>query len=341
MKNKSYLAGPARIALASACLWVGMATAQTTAPVTTDVDAHALQATPEVERTPETLAAYLTDGLRTDREKARAIFRWITDRIEYDVASYFSGELRPMDAAQILAKRKAVCDGYSMLFSQLAKLAKLQVKNITGYAKGAPSGRSENAQIPNHVWNAVLIDGRWYALDATWGAGYVDSAGFHHITDDFYFLAPPERLLVSHYAVNDELGVEQAAHLNSSEFIRLPKPPARLMHAGFDGKMALEHARQSGFRSYVQTFDLPYGSFEVIDAPVEYHLAPVPQRLLIHSGTFEQVAVVQGSSFSYFALPGDGNFELSFQPEPGPLYVMGRKPGATEFQALLGYLVGQ
>ena len=320
---------------------MGLASAQSTLAIPSEVDAHALQATPDMEKTPEALAAYLTSGLSSDRQKARAIFRWITDRIEYDVASYFSGELKPMDAAEILAKRKAVCDGYSMLFSQLARLAHLQVKNITGYAKGAPSGRVENAQTPNHVWNAVLIDDQWYAIDATWGAGYVDSTGFHHVLDDFYFLVPPERLLVSHYAVNDELGVERAAHLDSAEFRRLPKPPARLMQAGFDGKIALERARQSGFVRFVETFDLPYGSFEVLDAPVAYHLSHTNQRLLIRSHTFEQVAAVQGSNFSYFTPPQDGNFELSFQPDPGPLYIMARKPDSTEFRALLGYLVGE
>lgn len=337
----SIFEGARWVLTACVCACSSLAIAQSALPIPTEVDAHALQATPDVEKSPEALAAYLTSGLSSDRQKARAIFRWITDRIEYDVASYFSGELKPMDAAEILAKRKAVCDGYSMLFSQLARLANLQVKNITGYAKGAPSGRVENAQIPNHVWNAVLVDGRWYALDATWGAGYVDTAGFHHVQDDFYFLVPPERLLVSHYAVNDELGVERAANLDSAEFRRLPKPPARLMQAGFDGKTALEHARKNGFKRFVETFDLPYGSFEVLDAPVEYHLPRTSQRLLIHSDTFDQLAAVQGSNFSYFTPPHDGNFELTFQPESGPLYIMARRPDSPEFRALLGYLVGE
>ena len=343
MRGTISILGRAKWALTAAWMGacVGLASAQSTLTIPNEVDAHALQATPDIERTPEALAAYLTSGLTSDRQKARAIFRWITDRIEYDVASYFSGELKPMDAAEILAKRKAVCDGYSMLFSQLAKLAHLQVKNIAGYAKGAPSGRVENAQIPNHVWNAVLIDEKWYAIDATWGAGYVDSAGFHHVLDDFYFLVPPERLLVSHYAVNDELGVERAANLDSAEFRRLPKPPARLMQAGFDGRTALEHARQSGFKRFVDTFDLPYGTFEVLDAPVEYYLPHANQRLRIHSNTFQQLAAVQGSNFNYFTPPQDGNFELFFQPEPGPLYIMARKPDSTEFRALLGYLVGE
>jgi len=86
---------------------------------------------------------------------------------------------------------------------------------------------------------------------------------------------------------------------------------------------------------------LPYGTFEVLDAPVEYYLPRANQRLLIHSNTFQQLAAVQGSNFNYFTPPQDGNFELVFQPEPGPLYIMARKPDSTEFRALLGYLVGE
>lgn len=329
------------IASVGLCASVGMASAQTAASAFAEIDRHALQATPDVEKSPDLLAAYLTQGLHNDREKARAIFRWITDRIEYDAASYFSGQIKPMDPREILQKRKAVCDGYSQLFSTLATLAHLQVRNITGYAKGAPSGRAENAQVPNHVWNAIRIDDQWYEIDSTWGAGFVDRVGFHHITDDFYFLVKPEQLLVTHYAVNDELGVELAAHLASADFKRLPKPPARLMQAGFDGKLVLEHARQSGFSRYVETYDTPFGSFAALDAPVEFTIAPKYQRMLIRSSQFEQIAAVQGNDFNYFSALPDGTFELSFQPQTGPLYVMGRYPGATEFKALLGYDVGE
>jgi hypothetical protein len=42
------------------------------------IDAHALNAPANVEKSVETLAKYLTAPAKNNKEKARAIFRWIT-----------------------------------------------------------------------------------------------------------------------------------------------------------------------------------------------------------------------------------------------------------------------
>lgn len=303
-----------------------------------EIDQHALQAKAEIEQNPEALVAYLTQNTLTDKEKVRAIFRWIADRFEYDVDSYFSGQLKAHDIQELLASRKGVCDGFSSVFATLSQHAKLPVKTITGHAKGAPSGRLEDPSKANHAWNAVQIEGKWYVVDATWAAGQVNGKSYQRNLDEFYFLAPPEKLLLSHFAFNDELGVQTAVNLSHEEFIKLPSMPPHLMHAGFDGMDVLTSARQGSFKRFVETFDQPFGSFQVLDAPVQYRLRTAPQTLRISSSIFEQLAAVQGADFTYFSVR-DNVFELTWQPAAGPLFIMGRKPDRTGFNGLLGYEV--
>ncbi|MCS7045368.1 MAG: transglutaminase-like domain-containing protein, partial [Gemmataceae bacterium] len=52
------------------------------------IDQHALKAPPEAEASLDSLAEYLAKPCKTDRDKARAIYRWITDRIAYDVERF-------------------------------------------------------------------------------------------------------------------------------------------------------------------------------------------------------------------------------------------------------------
>ncbi|MDD2835635.1 MAG: hypothetical protein PHY05_05740, partial [Methanothrix sp.] len=56
-----------------------------------EIDLHAMNAPSSAEATIESLAAYLIEPAKNDREKARAIFRWITENIDYNVAVFFGG----------------------------------------------------------------------------------------------------------------------------------------------------------------------------------------------------------------------------------------------------------
>jgi hypothetical protein len=162
-----------------------------------EIDAHALAAPPHVENSIERLAAYLVRPARNDREKVRAIFRWVSDRIAYDTKSFFSGNIPDQSAERTLSTRLSVCAGYANLTHALGKAAGLKTEVILGFGRGmnADSEKPDS----NHAWNAVELDGQWHLLDATWAAG---SAGedqkFHKSYDDFWFLTDPKAFLNSH-----------------------------------------------------------------------------------------------------------------------------------------------
>lgn len=165
-----------------------------------ELDAHVAATPPEVEKTAASLAAYLIEPARSDREKAWVIFRWVADNVTYDVQGFRSGEYGDLSADQVLHSRSAVCDGYSNLFDALAASAGLESVHVSGYAKGTGYLPGEPFTGPNHAWNAVRIEGRWQLVDCTWGAGNLDEEGkYERVFEPYYFMPPPEEFLFTHF----------------------------------------------------------------------------------------------------------------------------------------------
>jgi len=166
-----------------------------------EIDRHALNAPSSAEATVESLAAYLIEPAKNDREKARAIFRWITENIDYNVEVFFKGGTGATYSGDVLKSRKSVCYGYSDLFLSLAREAGLEAVRISGYGKGYGYMPGKNFSGPaNHAWNAVKINGSWYLMDSTWGAGYVSGDGkYVRRFDDHFFMTPPNQFIFDHF----------------------------------------------------------------------------------------------------------------------------------------------
>ena len=165
------------------------------------VDAYALSVPKSAATSADHLAAVLSKGAQTQREKARVIYRWITRNITYDTHAFFSGEFGDMSANSVLKTMKGVCDGYAQLFAALGTSMGLEVERITGNSKGYGYVLGSPIHGPaNHAWNAVKIDGVWQLVDCTWGAGYIDAKkDFIEHFNDYYFLTPPSQFIYDHF----------------------------------------------------------------------------------------------------------------------------------------------
>ena len=172
------------------------------------------------------LANDLASPYPDDVSKVRAIFKWITNNIEYDYRFINSGkELKPPECEyeeendcilktrewennylkRILVRKRAIAEGYSKLFKKLCDLNYIQSEMIMGYARTRPY-QIGNSMPVNHSWNAVLIDIDWYYLDATWAAGSCpedDETGrlLRYVKDfkNYYWLSPFDRFSRNHY----------------------------------------------------------------------------------------------------------------------------------------------
>ena len=163
----------------------------------------------------------LTDGLPTNVEKFRAIYTWVCANIENDYGAYlktkrkrkklskkpdaykeWNNSFTPKVFNRLLNQKKTACTGYAYLIRELATLAGIECEIINGYGRTASTPLALNS-IPNHSWNAVKLNEKWYLCDATWSAGSIvldyDIPKFKKEYIDGYFLAEPEFFVKNHY----------------------------------------------------------------------------------------------------------------------------------------------
>ena len=131
----------------------------------------------------------LVDEDMTDYQKVKAIYEGVMARTDYNNAifnKYKDGSGREAmykDPEFILSQTwlgvvkgaDVVCGGYSQAVSSLLDLAGIPNFVVTSY-----SGNM------GHAWNKVLLDGKWYNLDATWGDG--GNASRYFLRSDQVFL---------------------------------------------------------------------------------------------------------------------------------------------------------
>ncbi|MBI1891518.1 MAG: hypothetical protein HYS18_12780 [Burkholderiales bacterium] len=305
------------------------------------IDTHALAANPAHEATPELLAKYLIQPARNDYEKARAIYRWMTDRVSYDVDAYLGK--KPMistEAEDVLKSRSSICDGYASLFERLAKVSGLEAASIKGFAKGYLTAQKGDGK-PNHAWNAIKVDGRWHLVDPTWGAGYVRDGRYQKALSELFFLIPPEQLIFSHYPTDSAWQLQSTPRISKTEFETLPALEPAFFHIGVSGQEVWQTLKTPAFRGeFVRTFDIPFRMVQVLQAPLTHHLVSTQAYdFRIRSKAFEKMAAVQGDKWLEMNMEGD-TFSLNAAPPgKGPFYIMGKKPGVEQYTAVLAYTI--
>lgn len=169
----------------------------------------------------KTLSEKLTRPLLSDVEKFRAIFTWVCLNIENDPVLYFRNRkhrdkssdqqaLRKwnkefhQDAVKNLIDRKrTVCTGYAFLVKELSYHAGLDCKIVDGYGRTA-AANTTSLDLPNHSWNAVKLQDKWYLCDPTWSSGVIDKTSMTFIRrfDTAYFLPEPSLFIRNHYPID-------------------------------------------------------------------------------------------------------------------------------------------
>ena len=128
------------------------------------------------------------------------IYSWVAMNIEYDTGSYFSGKYGDQSPEAVFRARKGVCAGYGNLYQHLCNTMQLSCHVVGGFSKGF--GFEDRIDAPtrtDHAWNAVDIDGRWYLVEPTWGAGHLtEEKAFERRFNPYYFLPRPDEMIYHH-----------------------------------------------------------------------------------------------------------------------------------------------
>lgn len=165
------------------------------------------------------LSHKLTSGLTTDVERFRAVYRWVCANIANDYLLYarnmhkrrqykndslklnaWNNKFREITLKKLQKRHSTICTGYAYLLQELATEIGIPCEIVHGYARTSTVDVA-GLTAPNHSWNAVLLNGKWYLCDPTWAAGVPDPETniFRFKYNDGFFLAEPRLFAINHY----------------------------------------------------------------------------------------------------------------------------------------------
>ncbi|MGN1422245.1 MAG: transglutaminase domain-containing protein [Oscillospiraceae bacterium] len=125
------------------------------------------------------LSGRICGGITDDYDKARAIARWVSQNIYYDLdAKNDRVDLETVSLAHILETHRTVCIGFSNLYSALCAAQGLTCYNVNGDClRGALDYETRVNNTGLHEWNVVVIDGRIINVDTVWNTSNSYSNG--------------------------------------------------------------------------------------------------------------------------------------------------------------------
>ncbi len=164
----------------------------------------------------------LTANLTTDVTRFRAIYRWVCGNIANDYNLYaknmrkrqrfkddslklktWNNRFKKIAFQKLIEDNKTICTGYAYLLKELSELADIDCEIVHGYARVSTTNM-ERLDAPNHSWNAVKLQGKWYLCDPTWASGLPnpETTRFEFQYNDGFFLTNPELFAINHYPVD-------------------------------------------------------------------------------------------------------------------------------------------
>ncbi|CAM3500414.1 transglutaminase domain-containing protein [Flavobacterium chungbukense] len=188
----------------------------------------------------EKLAEKIEKDFDSDSERARAIYSWIAFNIKYDYNAYlnpqrsqgfsYSSEAEKQRKLKqindnLIQKtfnsKKAVCEGFTALYQDLAQQVGLKCEIVRGDSKVSVRDIGRKTTSSNHAWNIVLIDKKWRLIDVTWGQGYYDSSKGRMVNDfnPVYFDTDPDYFFAKHFP---DSGTFSGNRLSKSDFLNGP-----------------------------------------------------------------------------------------------------------------------
>ncbi len=177
----------------------------------------------------EELAKRIDYDFKTDLEKARAAYTWLTLNIEYHknnsnllepptfyVFTDKEDQIRRLKRIkdQLISKtitsKKAICKGYAYTFQKVCDLLNIENKLIYGYVRSSVNRIGYIPTRKNHVWNTIKINNKWLFIDVTWGVNNKRDGVWHSKFNEKYFDISKEEINLTHFP-SEQIWVD---HLN-------------------------------------------------------------------------------------------------------------------------------
>jgi hypothetical protein len=290
----------------------------------------------------QSLVDYLIRPAVDDLEKTRVIYRWIALNIKYDDEAFNSDHVEFPTPEQVLQKRTAICSDYTKLFRKMGEEAGLEIIEISGWSKGIGYQPGCTYYSPNHIWNAVKIDGQWRLFDVTWGHGYAMSEGGRMKSipafNDFWFDTDPYAFIFTHLPMNSGHQFIETP-ISKTEFEALSYAGSTFFMLGFDPRTCFNRALLKDISGFPDEYDVD-GHVQAVSLPMNGVIkAGTKVRFILKSNEAFDIAVKNNNLWIDFH-KRDDLFTLVFQPQRGELIVSAKfEKGSSSYQRLLSYQV--
>lgn len=127
----------------------------------------------------------ILNGITVDMNEFEKI-RYIHDTIN-KLCVYGESSTGNKDSAYgCLIEGKAICEGYSKAFLLLCNRAGIDSTIVTGTAT------ADNGEVSSHMWNMVMIGGKWYHIDLTWDDPTLKPLDKNYVRYDFFNVTDSE-----------------------------------------------------------------------------------------------------------------------------------------------------
>jgi transglutaminase/protease-like cytokinesis protein 3 len=184
----------------------------------------------------------LTKDLETDVEKVRAIYVWICNNIANDFKLYSTNErkrkrfvkdsiklqnwnskFKKILFKKLLKKKRTICTGYAYLFKEMCTIAGIESRMVNGFGRTSSVDLS-TLNMPNHTWNVVKLNNKWYLCDPTWSTGisFPEEGRFKFDYNDGYFLADPKMFIQNHFPLEKKYSLLKEETPSVLEYSELP-----------------------------------------------------------------------------------------------------------------------
>ena len=184
----------------------------------------------------------LTKGLYTDEEKLRSIYVWICSNIANDFSLYslnerkrrrfekdsiklenWNSKFKKLLFKKLLKKKRTICTGYAYLLKEMCNIAGIESKMVNGFARTSSVDFSK-LTMPNHTWNVVKLNDKWYLCDPTWSTGisFPDEGRFKFKYNNGYFLSDPKLFSQNHFPIEEKFTLLESDSISFTDFSEFP-----------------------------------------------------------------------------------------------------------------------
>lgn len=269
------------------------------------------------------VANVIVKGCYMPYDKARAIYVWLAEHIQYDTSYTIH------DADTAWKKGKGVCQAYCELFYRLGSALGMDVRIISGHGRGRENSKKV---IEDHCWIVVNKDpypakptpfpeviiyekgqeetaniqitkglnrSNAILVEPTWGAGMVENGKFVKSDHDMsWFDVDPCWMIFTHYPKNPLDQMLGDFMLSLEDYKQLPYLHPSYAEYGFESTDLLSYFIHTG------SYDFPkiYPNFgyyiELVDVPIASRLHPNEQySICVIKKKDCHLAIVNGKDF--------------------------------------------